>query len=114
MPEYLKFRCCMCPQKNDSSRICPGVPGILHPNESPCRLVKAYKDNRGWEYFVQAGIGGDTYKTFYRKPGKAGKGLIRGKCWRPVPWRDSFDEAQIDLNIEAEKRGWEEINDAPA
>lgn len=104
MPEYLKSRCCMCPQKIDSSRICPGIPGTPHPNESPCRFVKTYRDSRGWEYFVRSGIGGDTYKTFYRKPGKESS---RG--WRPVPWRDNFDDAQIDLNVEADIRGWEEV-----
>ena len=109
MTEYLKSRCCMCPQKIESSRVCPGISGTPHPGPTRCRFVKVYKDKRGWEYAVQSGIGGDTFKTFYRKPGKAGKGLLYGHGWRPVPWRDSFDAAQADLNIEAEKRGWEVV-----
>ena len=109
MPEYLKFRCCMCPQKLDSSRICPGIPGTPHPSPSPCRFVKVYRDSRGWEFFVGSGICGDEYKTFYQKPEK-----FRAYGCRLVPWRDSFDEAQADLNMEAEKRGWEEVNDNPA
>lgn len=109
MPEYLKSRCCMCPQKLNSSRICLGIPGTPHPDESPCRFVKVYQDKRGWRYFVRSGIGANTFKTFYQNPKQAGS-----HGWRPVSWRDSFDEAQTDLNREAEKRGWEEVNDNPA
>ena len=104
MPEYLKFRCCMCPNIDKPNRICPGIPGTPHPNDSPCRFVKTYRDSRGWEYFVRSGIGANTFKTFYQNPKQAGS-----HGWRPVPWRDSFDEAQADLNMEAEKRGWEEL-----
>lgn len=104
MPEYLKFRCCMCPQKLNSSRVCPGIPGTQHPCPSPCRFVKVYKDKRGWQYFVRSGIGSNAFKAFYRKPNQAG-----AHGWRSVQWRESFDAAQADLNTEAEKRGWEEI-----
>lgn len=104
MPEYLKSRCCMCRQETDFSRICPGIPGTPHPNPTPCRFVKVYQDKRGWKYYVRSGIGRNTYKTFYYAPQQSG-----AHGWRRVPWRNSFDEAQIDLNIEAKKRGWEEV-----
>lgn len=104
MPEYLKHRCCMCPQRNASSQICPSIPGVLHPKESPCRFVRQYKDARGFVYFVRPGIGQDTFKTFYRKPGESSE-----HGWRCVPWRSNVDEAQADLNQEAKKRGWEEV-----
>jgi hypothetical protein len=99
--EYLAHRCCMCPQRNSASRICPGIPGKLHPDPSPCRFVKRYRDARGWIYFVSQV---DTFKVFYRKSGES-----CAYIWRPVPWRESFDEAQADLNREAEKRSWEEV-----
>lgn len=93
------FRCCLCPQANSDSRICPAPGG-----DKPCKFVKRYVDDRGWEYFVRPGIGGNTFKTFYLQPGKAS-----AHGWRPVPWRYNFDAAQADLNREAEKRGWEEV-----
>jgi len=65
--------------------------------------VKVYFDIRGWVYFVRSGIGGDTFKTFFRKPGKTS---AHG-CTVFV-WRKSFDEAQADLIREAKKRGWQE------
>lgn len=98
------YRCCMCPRINSDSPICPGIPGTPHPHPDPCLFVKKYRDSRGWIYFVRSGIGGaTTFKTFYQKPGKNPHG------WKPVPWRNSFDEAQADLNREAEKRGWKEV-----
>jgi hypothetical protein len=102
--EYLAHRCCMCPQINSDRPICPGIPETPHPEPSPCRFVKRYRDARGWTYFVRAGIGGDTFKAVYHQPDK-----ISPHGWRSVPWRDSFDKAQADLNREAQKRGWQEV-----
>ena len=110
MLEYKSSRCCMCPQSNSASRICPGITGSTHPNESQCKFVKRYRDERGWVYFVLAGIGlvsgigQDMYKSLYQKPGKTS---VHG--WRSVPWRESFDAAQADLNREAKKREWKEV-----
>ena len=101
-PEYLDFRCCMCPNVNDKSAICPGIEGTPHPEPSVCRFVKSYIDDRGWVYFVRAGIGGNTFKTFFKKPGKNEHG------YKGLPWRDSFDEAQSDLNKMAKTKGWME------
>jgi hypothetical protein len=104
-PEYRQFRCCMCPNiRTPFLRKCPGKPGILHPNDTPCRFVKVYQDDRGWQYFVRAGIGLNTFKAFYCKPDQT-----REHGWRPVQWCNSFDTAQADLNMEAQKRGWEEM-----
>lgn len=102
--EYLQFRCCMCPNKQRGLLICPAIPGILHPEESPCRFVKIYQDDRGWKYFVRTGIGENNYKTFYQKPGKKSPhGYTR------LTWRETFDEAQSDLNLLAESKGWHSI-----
>jgi len=105
VPEYLELRCCMCPQKDNSSQICPGIPSTLHSEPTPCRFVKQYRDGRGWLYFVRGGIGGEEYKTFYVSP----KSHRSGNGWRCVPWRTTFDEAQADLNRQAKRRGWQEV-----
>ncbi|BBB91025.1 MAG TPA: hypothetical protein PKA28_10660 [Methylomusa anaerophila] len=98
--EYLEHRCCMCPQMDEPKTVCPGIPGTPHPEDSPCRFVKAYEDERDWQYFVRPGIGGNTFKTFYRKPEKS----ISGHGYRSTEWRGSFDEAQADLNRLAKKK----------
>jgi hypothetical protein len=103
MPEYLESRCCMCPQRGSSSNVCPGITETSHPNETPCRFVKRYEDKLYTSYFVRAGIG-KVYKTFWQLAGKK-----KEQGWRCVPWRSTFDEAQADLNREAEKRKWEEV-----
>ena len=74
MPEYLNQRCCMCPNVQRDVFICPGIANTPHPEDSLCRFVKTYQDERGWRYFVHSGIGGEEFKTFYLKPGKSGGG----------------------------------------
>ncbi|WP_333594552.1 hypothetical protein [Anaerospora hongkongensis] len=103
MDKVLNKRCCMCPQQDWTSRICPGKPGSLQPETTTCQFVKCYRDNSGKIYFARAGIGGDAFKIFYQKPGKNPHG------WRPALWRSSFDEAQGDLNQEALRYGWQTI-----
>ncbi|WP_434132171.1 hypothetical protein KIAC18_003960 [Sporomusa sphaeroides] len=104
-PEYLAHRCCMCPNSyNESTTICPGIPNTFHTEDSLCRFVKTYVDERGWKYFVRKGIG-PNYKTFYKKPGKTGD----GHGCRLTEWRESFNEAQSDLNKLAKAKGWQEI-----
>jgi hypothetical protein len=100
MPEYLEFRCCMCPQRGSGSRTCRGIPGAFDTKPTPCRFVKRYEDRLYTIYFVRAGIG-KVYKTFWRLAGKK-----KEQGWRCVPWCDTFDAAQADLNREAKKRGW--------
>lgn len=60
-----------------------------------------YKDRRGWEYKVDGGIGGDAYKGRYKKPG-----TLSWKCMRALPWRKTQEEAQADLDLYAEAKGW--------
>lgn len=60
-----------------------------------------YADARGWRYRVMPGLGGDTFKARYHKPGAAS-----WKCVAALPWRDTSDEAQEDLNKMARDKGW--------
>lgn len=108
MPEYIKFRCCMCPNINNISRVCPGIKHSPHPEASECRFVKIYIDNRGWIYFVRPGLGENNYKGFYAKNIEDYKAGYRQHGMRSLEWRKSFDNAQKELNAYAEKKGWEE------
>lgn len=104
MPEYLRFRCCMCPNvRTPENDICP-PDLLLHPKETSCRFVKTYIDSRGWRYKVMSGLGESNYKARYQKPGKSG-----WKCMTNMEWRKSFDEAQSDLNSMAKIKNWNEI-----
>lgn len=60
-----------------------------------------YIDDRGWLYKVMPGLGSNTYKGRYQKPGKAG-----WKCMTNLPWQSDFETAQADLDAMAEKKGW--------
>lgn len=103
MPEYMEYRCCMCPNPDDPrSTECPPNPPS-RPESTPCRFVKTYVDKRGWRYRVMGGLGESNYKARYNKPGKPG-----WKCMAKLPWRKSFFEAQKDLNLMAEEKGWDE------
>ena len=108
MPEYLNFRCCMCPNNNKINSICPGIKGTSHPHPSECRFVKMYTDDRRWIYFVRSGIGSDQYKGFYAKNKEDYRDGIRQHGMRTLKWMDTFDEAQSVLNTYAEKKGWKE------
>jgi hypothetical protein len=99
-PEYREIRCCMCPNIDQNKFVCPGITDTPHPQDSPCRFVKMYRDNKNRLYFVRPGIGQDSFKTFCRKPGKHEHG------YRQLPWQSSFDQAQSDLNIYARQKGW--------
>jgi hypothetical protein len=68
---------------------------------------KQYKDDRDWIYFVRAGIGGDTFKTFYRKPVKL-RNFGEHAYW-DTPWRKTADEAQEDLDALAIVEKWKEV-----
>lgn len=62
-----------------------------------------YRDARGWRYRVMPGLGGNTCKTRYCKPG-----TTSWKCVATLPWRDSPEEAQADLDQLAARKGWEQ------
>lgn len=62
--------------------------------------MKVYCDKRGWLYKVMPGIGGDCWKARYCK--------IRQNSWHAVtilPWRDTPEQAQADLDQWAAKKG---------
>ena len=99
------FRCCMCPQVNQNKRICAGVPGSAHPHDTICDFVVRYRDARGWTYFVRGGLQ-DQYKTFVKKDPTKPAG-IGEHAYRGLPWRETFDKAQEDLNRLAQAKGWE-------
>ena len=63
---------------------------------------KAYVDRRGWTYRVMPGLGGNTFKARYCKPG-----ATNWKCVSYLPWRDTAEKAQADLDEAAHTRGWE-------
>ncbi len=91
-PEYIKFRCCMCPNNDmPENRKCPAKP--FQSKITDCRFVKAYIDERGWKYKVMPGLGDSNFKARYQKPGKSG-----WKCMTNMKWCKTFDEAQTDLN----------------
>jgi hypothetical protein len=70
-----------------------------------CYQHKAqYQDERGWLYFVRAGIGGDVFKAFYSRPGSR-----KEHGYRNLPWRHRFDEAQKDLVELAARKGWSQV-----
>jgi hypothetical protein len=87
----------MCPARSSDFKkdVCPN-----------CDFKVRFKDERGWVFFVRAGLGLNTFKTFTLKPGKFGEHCCK---IRTLDWRNSFQEAQEDLNRVAKERGWEEI-----
>lgn len=103
-PEYLKFRCCMCPNSEDNI-ICP--PSPFGKDETPCRFIKTYIDNRGWKYKIKSLLGGETYCGMYQNNKHTGEsGWHRMK---QLPITDLFDKAQSNLNEYAELKGWKEF-----
>lgn len=70
-------------------------------------MAKAYVDSRGWRYKVQGGIGDNAFKARYFKPGKQS-----GKCCHTLPWRETEEQAQADLDAYAESKGWKVLPDA--
>lgn len=68
--------------------------------------AKKYIDARGWKYKVMGGIGENTYKARYQKPEKSGD--VGWKGLGAVPWRNTFEEAQANLDRLAKEKGWRE------
>ena len=62
-----------------------------------------YKDKRGWRYKVMPGIGPSAFKTRCLRPDKAD--TDSWKCYAKLPWRNTFDEAQADLDGYASEKG---------
>ena len=58
-------------------------------------MGKKYIDERGWRYQVR-----------YRKPGSAS-----WRCVAALPWRQTEEAAQGDLDQMAAKKGWTKMED---
>ncbi len=101
--EIRRNPCCMCPalSVDFKERVCDGTQDFMGELVSKCSFVVTFIDERGWEYFIRSGIGQKQFKTFYRKPGSA-----KEKGYSRVVWRDSFREAQIDLNELGSNKQW--------
>lgn len=96
-PEYLQFRCCMCPNIDQDSSVCPGIPGALHPDPSPCRFVKEYADDSEWRYKVKFQPRTNDFAIVFKIPRRAE--WIRSAIFQHF---ESFDEGQSMLNLYAE------------
>ncbi len=70
--------------------------------------MRKYIDNRGWKYQVMSGLGENCFKARYQRPEK--QGSIGWKGLASVPWRQTHEEAQADLDQLAMRKGWKEWN----
>lgn len=61
--------------------------------------MTGYIDHRGWKYKVRPGLGGSPWKGMYQKPGQQGWHSVR-----QLPWRDTPELAQVDLDEYARKK----------
>lgn len=98
------YRCCMCPQRDSSSVVCPTGPGKIE--ETVCDFVIIWADKRGWKYKVMGDLAG-TFKGRYQDDKHTGD--IGWHGMRQMERRDSFDEAQEDLNRYAKEKGWKPL-----
>lgn len=99
-PEYLSFRCCMCPNINNNSKICPGIQGTPHPDASQCRFVKKYIGFGNRKFKVMQSHCG-WFKTYF-------SGIDGWKPLAATKLQPTFDKAQTDLNNLAKQHGWTE------
>lgn len=67
---------------------------------------KIYSDARGWKYRVSPGLSGNSFKPFFCKAGKHSY-----HACRQFEWRQTFAEAEADLEAYAAKRGWQVIEE---
>lgn len=100
--EVRKWRCCMCPRINENTTICPTGP--LKEEETTCNFVVTWIDERGWKYKVMSGIGPSRYKGRYQDDKHSGTTGWKGM--RQLPWHETFDRAQEDLNKYALLKNW--------
>lgn len=70
-------------------------------------MGRAYQDSRGWRYRVMGGITADSFKARYQKPEHQGSTGWKGLA--AVPWRETREEAQADLDALAVRKGWQEV-----
>lgn len=72
------------------------------PEGVPFIPLTSYQDNRGWKFRVKTGLDENTCKAFYQKAEYSGSASWHGV--RSLPWRESFYEAQKDLDEYAKKK----------
>lgn len=64
-----------------------------------------YIDKRGWKFKVMHGLG-DVWKARYNKPGARS-----WKCVAVLPWRESREDAERDLEAYAASHGMREAEE---
>ncbi len=62
-----------------------------------------YEDNRGWTYEVYHGLTG-KFKAWVSKPDSSKHHYVG-----TLPWRETYEEAEVDLKLYAEKHKMEEL-----
>lgn len=105
--EYMKFRCCMCPNGyggHSSCTVCPGGANTLHPHKSPCRFVKNYEDPITKSRYKVAFNDGNLRYVILSKPNDL-------KDWTEscIQTFTRFDDAQSELNQLAAQGCWKSI-----
>lgn len=103
--EARNYRCCMCPQIDENSHICPVGPGKTE--ETTCDFVVVWMDSRGWKYKVMGDLTG-TFKGHYQNNKQNGD--IGWKSMKQMKRKETFDQAQEDLNQYAKKKRWHKLN----
>ncbi len=66
--------------------------------------IRKYIDSKGRKYKVMSGIGGECFKARSQSPDKHGD--IGWKGYTGLPWRNTFEKAQADLDAKARELGW--------
>lgn len=69
--------------------------------------MKIYEDYRGWRYKVMPGLGESTYKARYHKPDSPKN--TQWKCVGTLPWRNTEEDAQKDLDEWAKRKGFKVV-----
>ena len=70
--------------------------------------AKVYEDHRGWRYKVMQGLS-NTFKARYHKPDRAPN--VGWKGVSALPWRESAEEAQADLDKWAKLKLMREVKE---
>lgn len=104
----LVARCTMCPDRDGSRSYCCSLfkPDILSGQPYPCKFVKVFADEAGRMLRVCESPKHGMFKAHYQTE--------VSQPWKPLvtkflPWRRSFDKAQMDLNFYAAHKGWKAV-----
>lgn len=108
--EYFNHRCCMCPNIEKASAICPGIKGsVLHPEPSVCRFVKSYIDGDSKIFVGPVPSTEDNPKWAIIRSWPMPDG---SKVYLPlITALTSFDSAQHSLNALAHEKGWQPLDE---